>query len=233
MTLLNWSLHPQQVIVFSDTLALGGSDHHPGYFGNKVFMLPHLNALVAGTGAARVPEDFYLRVNSSLVVKDVLHLSEFAPRVLREVYERASAELGDIGTVTIYTWGLNRETGEFVGVKYLSGADFAAEQMQSGIALKPPPEAGFTTELNNIDSFIEMALVQQTEDRKKPRMERVGIGGDLIIYLLEPDGAGRAVTTIRTLQAFPGRDDDWEMILAGLPANKGTAFSREMFKRHL
>ncbi len=121
-------------------------------------------------------------------------------------------------TATIYTFGLSLDDGEFTGFAYRSTSDFEAEQLQHGIGVKPAPESGMIGEINGLADFAKLAFSQQEEDRKLPRLKRVGIGGKLWMYTMLKDENGSLALRIESLGDMPYADDDHELILAQTPA---------------
>ena len=70
-----------------------------------------------------------------------------------------------------------------------------------------------------------MTCLQQQQDRDRPRAERLGIGGHLVLHRMQRLEEGSIVTTITRLAQMPHFDEDWEIILAKLPANAGHPLS--------
>ncbi len=222
MTLLNWELTERSVLIFSDTLVIEGQSMLPGYFSTKVRLLPHLNMIVAGTGHQAVVSDFDVSVNESLVVRDIDHLSEFAPRMLQAIWQSARPLVQTIGgTSTIYTFGLSLSTSQMTGYAYRSMNNFVPEKLGVGRAGKPSDGvAGLIEKIGTIEDFVGMAMEQQTVDRAKKRTDRVGIGGELWAYALEVKHNPLSTAfSVQKLCDFPHRDADFELMIDRLPAN--------------
>ena len=80
-------------------------------------------------------------------------------------------------------------------------------------------------EINGLADFAKLAFSQQEEDRKLPRLKRVGIGGKLWMYTMLKDENGSLALRIESLGDMPYADDDHELILAQLPQNAGHPLS--------
>ena len=218
MTLLNWEMTPEYVLLLSDTLSLSAEDKHPQSFMTKIFTAPHIGALITGTGIGEIITRFYLHVVSGMIVDDVVHLSEFAPESLRMIWEEVSDRMPDGATATIYTYGLTEEG--FVGFAYRSTADFEAEELQHGLAAKPAPELSRLAEVDGFDGFVTLAREQQANDRALPRVDRVGIGGDLWMYLMTKGEGGGLSLRVDRVERLNHYDADHNVMLARLPENE-------------
>ncbi len=221
MTLLNWELTPEDVVILSDTLALSGDQKRPRGFMTKVFPALHLNALITGTGLIDVVTQFYLRVVRSTIADDVVHLAEYAPKVLQGIWAELADQLPPDATTTIYVFGIAKDTGEFVGHAYRSTNYFEAEAMIHARAAKPAPSMAQLEAVENLADFVKLALHQQADDRVLPRMSRVGIGGDLWAYFLGKDEEGAMTMSIHRVLRMPHYEQDHELMLATLPENEG------------
>jgi hypothetical protein len=225
MTLLNWELTPNHVVILSDTLCISGDDKRPRSFMTKVYPAPHISAVITGTGISKVVTEFYVRVTTEMIVSDVVHLNEFAPDSLRAIWAELAGQIPGGATATIYTFGLSPEDGAFTGFAYRSTSNFDAEQMQHGMGVKPAPASGTFPEINGLADFVKLAYAQQAEDRALPRMQRVGIGGELWMYTMLKDDAGALDLRTQSLGAMLNYDEDLEVMLARLPENEGHPLS--------
>lgn len=222
MTVLNWQLNPQFVAIYSDSLALDAADRRPRSMTTKVYVAAHLDACIAGTGIP-LSLPFYQRVVGSYVVADVVHLDEFASELLSELYE----EYKHTGlTSTVYTFGWSAKESRYVGFAYRSTHNFQSEPLGYGVAVKPAPnDPSLLGELYDQNALIELIKIQAEEDRARPRMERVGIGGDITLWLMNRDPAGKQSILVQHVERFASFEDDWKIALAKLPQNEGTLFS--------
>ena len=231
MTVLNWEMTAEHVIIFTDTLCLDGEDRRARGFTTKVFPAPHIGMVIAGTGIAPIVTRFYMTVVGDLVVNDVVHLSEFAPAILRRSWEDMKSELWEGATVTIYTFGLSEDDGEFAGYAYRSTANFEAQPIGHGRAMKPVTSIEDLEAVDSLPAFVALARKQQAQDRASPRNERVGIGGDLWIYLLKKSEGGALSLQIERMERMEHYDQDREMSLAKLPQNADHLRSRVIMER--
>jgi len=225
MTLLNWEMTAEQVILFTDTLSLDGQDHRARSFTTKVFPAPHIGAVIAGTGVGQIVTRFYLNVVGGLVVNDVVHLSEFAPAMLKQDWEQTRSQLPDGATTTVYTFGLSAKDGEFTGYAYRSTADFSPERLQHGMAMKPPTTVEDLQAIASLAGFVAISKKQQAQDREPSRGKRVGIGGELWLYLLRKSESSALSLQIERIERMLHYDQDREIMLAKLPQNAGHLLS--------
>ncbi len=220
MTLLNWELSPDSVVILSDTLSLGSENKLPRNFMTKIYPVPHLGGVITGTGISTVVEQFFLAANGSTVAKDFEHLSEFARDILRAIWTEIEEQLPANATTTIYTYGLTH-AGKFGGFAYRSTSDFCVEVLPHGMAAKPAPNLEVLAGVKSLSDLAKLSLQQQADDRALPRAERVGIGGDLWLYTLGRAEDGSLTMSTNRLARMLHYDSDWELMLAQLPANEG------------
>lgn len=223
MTLLNWELAPQHVMILSDTLALDDQDHRAGHFTTKIYPAPHIGAVITGTGISQVITQFYQHV-LGMIVNDVVHLTEFAPSTLREIWKHFKDQLPEGTTTTAYTFGLSEDDDVFTGFAYRSTADFEPHLLQRGMAVKPALAIEEMQGIDSLEAFVALCQKQQAQDRALPRMERVGIGGDLWTYLLRKSDSGALSLKIERIQRMQHYDQDHQIMLAKLPANADHPF---------
>ena len=223
MTLLNWEMTPDHVSILSDTLSVNGHDKRARSFMTKIYPVPHLGGVITGTGVGRIVTSFYTTVIGDLIVDDVSQLAEFAPDILRDLWSELCDDAPEGVTATIYTFGLS-DVG-FVGFAFRSTNDFVAEPLQHGLAAKPAPDMAKLANINGLEEFVGLAHDQQDADRALPRLDRVGIGGELWFYFLTRGESGGLSLRIDRIGRLAHFDDDRDIILAQLPANLGCAQS--------
>ena len=224
MTAMNWSLHPKQLLLFCDTLATDGSDHLPRGLTTKVFVLGHLNAVICGAGLANAVSEFYGHVVANMVVKDIKHLDEFAPDIIAGIFERLIEPLPPSSdkqpTATIYSFGWIQEEERLGGFAYRSTNDFVSERLGYGTCVKPPTnDLSIVEQITSLEGFIELMITQQAEDRCKARKDRLGIGGDILLYSIEVGESSAVTLQVRSIATLPHLSSDWDIILAKLPVN--------------
>jgi len=91
MTLLNVLLTDEAVYLLTDTVITDPDDLSPITFATKVHPLPHLQALICGTGHVQRIVEWLATVNLVLLVRDVVHLDQLAPAELRKLFARYPA----------------------------------------------------------------------------------------------------------------------------------------------
>lgn len=229
MTAMNWIMSEMRVLILCDTLAISETDHRPAFMTTKVHFWPHLGACVAGTGAQPLAQTFFMQVNSGSVVRDVVHLDEFAGSMLADIWRTLTDAAPPGATGTVYTFGWSEAEGRFTGFAYRSTSSFKSERLNYGLAVKPPPKnAAILDNLNDFEAYLDLLRVQKDEDRERPRTERIGIGGEVILTLMTRSDAGFTCVEQRTVHRFDDYQQDWSIILAKLQANAGHPLSDMM-----
>lgn len=214
MTLLDWQLTQDSVLVWSDTLCLSSDTLLPRSFVTKVFPVPHIRGVIAGTGHASIITQFYLRVADSATVLDVAKLAQFAPHILRDIWSNEEHMRPTRATSTIYTFGFSTFDECFIGIAYRSGDNFEPEMLQYGFYAKPP--LSDIEPPQNIDDLMRIALNQQSKDRFEPRDNRVGIGGELWQYALGIGIDHNFELNIKMLMQMPHFNEDLASITSQL-----------------
>lgn len=145
MTALNFLLTDGAVYLLTDTILSDPDDLSPIAFSTKVHALPHLQAVICGTGHAQLIAEWVALVNLLLPVRDVVHLDQFAPARLRGLFARHASEDADGReiTTTLYHFGFDERASRFVGFAYLSADGFCSEPLPQGFGFKPAPEWEF------------------------------------------------------------------------------------------
>jgi hypothetical protein len=208
VTILNFVLAEEAVYLVTDTVVSDPVDMSPICFTTKVFPAPHWHGLICGTGIMQFIVEWYCTAVTSILATDMVHLDEFAPDIIRSLYQKYQADPDREITSTIYHMGLDRSERRFVGFAYRSTADFAGERLEYGIGLKPDPEDASLAITHFPSDFIAIAEMQKLKDETKPLVKRVGIGGELISYtmqLVDVGGKPEASMTICKCYEFP----DW------------------------
>jgi hypothetical protein len=234
MTLLNISHNQKQVLIFSDTLALNADEHFPFNFLPKVFSLPHINSIITVTGVQQLLFDALTSVIGHIVYRDVEALSEFLPDQLNVHWSKLKNTIPFEGTTTVYLFGSSSDGIDMLGFAFRSVDNFVAEPLGYGQRTKPAPRE---FELPSSDDFfkdqIEIAVLQQREDRALPIIQRIGIGGDLLLYALTLNENGTTHLQTQHLCEFPHRQKDWDLIVAQLPANEGSYQSTVLIEEYI
>lgn len=208
MTVLNFAITPDGIFVLMDSLVT--QDDEPAFFTSKAMPVPHLNGIICGTGLQKVFHLWSLRVLGGMVAFDLPDLDQFATDSLRDVWSELPEEERQAGTSTIYHFGYDSASDEFLGYAYRSTNDFESEQLMHGVATKPPyagdlPMGGFP------DDFVEVCRTQRIEQQSVALGERVHIGGQLAAYMMlrnHREGKAPSVAiTIETAFEFEDYED--------------------------
>ena len=184
MTALNFLFEPNRVCIAMDTMSVEAVSKRPSLFTTKIFPLVHLGGVMCGTGNGPFVLDWFLYVQSSVLVRDIPHLDEFAPEQLRKL--AAHYNLSEKNTVTIYQFEFSDLERRYRGFAYRSEKSFASEELQYGIGTKPPIEVKPIESLP--EGFIELMKRQHAEDQCRPVSEQVGIGGDIHFFVMTESG---------------------------------------------
>lgn len=222
MTIMNFILQEDLVGIVTDSVVSHPTDMGPMLFTTKVYPVPHWKGLICGTGIMNVVTEWAFVAMTSILARDIVHLDEYAPAALQGLFDRVGAELGATGTVTLYHFGFNSDEDRFVGFAYRSTNNFASERLQYGIGLKPDPELSEDEDVNITsfpDDLVSLARLQKAKDEAKPVEDRVGIGGELFSYLMQPDGQGNIFQSISRCGAFEDFQASYQRACGRLPGN--------------
>ena len=165
-----------------DTLVVDPEEKAPFLFCTKMFLLPHFEGVMCGTGAFPVVMDWFARIQSQVLVRDIPHLDEFAPNLLRSISQKQllSADV----TATIYHFGYSRSEKQYRAFAYRSTSNFESEALPHGLGIKPQIHPEPFTQLP--EGFIHLVHRQREQDRNAPLAEQVGIGGEIHFLVMTP-----------------------------------------------
>lgn len=191
-----------QALVATDTLATT-PDGEPFKFLTKVFIVPHLKLMIAGTGAGGFSGRWLVQINEGMVVKGIENLNAHAPRVLAGLWPdyKAQTSLPENITATIYHFGFSEVTGQLRSFAYRSTNNFRSEILGYGLGTKPEctvPE-GWSLPRDLKKMMDDQRIVQAS----LPKEQRVYIGGEIEIYHLTKDGF-----SVYTLERFEDYAND-------------------------
>jgi hypothetical protein len=211
MTVLNYLLTDEAVYLLTDTLLSDPDDLSPVTFTTKIHPLPHLQAVICGTGHAQAIAEWVATVNLALPVRDVVHLDQFAPTELRKLFvtrPREGAGEREI-TTTLYHFGFDERAGRFLGFAYRSADEFHSESLPQGFGLKPAPDWPIDgRKITRLpEHFIAIAKRQKAQDEATEATKRVMVGGKLVFSVMQRvPGAGNNLTVQTSLavcHSFP------------------------------
>lgn len=209
----------EQIAVFTDTLATHGAGE-PFLFYNKCLPIPTMSLLVAVTGYGDFLERWVSHLRGKILARDIVMLDAHAPEALRRLWDELGAEDGPLtSTCTIYHFGVEEDTGRCVRYVYRSEHDFESERYDvNGQGLKPPPTEGLTDEirssLQSIEGWIDLAVQIRAEQDALPRLERVYIGGELMLTTIDAD----SIIRIDRLHTWEDYNEHWNAMNGWPPA---------------
>ncbi|MDP8237941.1 MAG: hypothetical protein P9X24_02515 [Candidatus Hatepunaea meridiana] len=211
MTALIYQLEPNQVSVAMDTLSLN-EDKKPLLYTSKIFLLPHLGGLMCGTGIVPFVVNWYIKIQTGIIAKDIEYLGNFTPKCLRELWHQC-ADITERYTSTIYHFGYSWHDNSCKGFAFRSTNNFALEELQYSISVKP---ALAITEIAKIKELprdiIKIMYKQKEEDDKLPFEQRLGIGGEIHFAHLTPHQ-----TTIQVCHRFNDYESNYKQMCRKLP----------------
>lgn len=186
MSSLIFVTNEAHALVATDTLAVS-QDGTPAFWTSKAFPVPHLNMIIAGTGAAGFATRWFTHVNDRMFVVDIDNLAFHAPKTLRKMWHEfkedglASAE----STTTVYHFGIVRDTGKMMAQALRSTAGFEVESLQIGaLAVRPGCDTSSARAFpEDFRSLMEAQMKLQTDE---PPDERIYIGGMIQVLSLTP-----------------------------------------------
>jgi hypothetical protein len=226
VTLLNYLLTDDAVYVLTDTVISDPDDLGPLSFSTKAHPLPHLQALICGTGHVQLITEWVAIINLDLLARDVVELDQIAPSRLRALFGRYAAEQagGREITTTLYHFGFDHEAQRFAGFAYRSIDHFDSEPLEPGFGFKPAPE--WPLDASRIkklpDDFIALAKRQKAQDDATELSKRVGIGGQLIFHAMQRGAGLRGVSAVQTSAAIVHVFPDFEEMCAQATARTGS-----------
>jgi hypothetical protein len=211
MSSLIFYTDPQQALVVTDTLAVDGTT--PALFVTKAHYLPHLRLIVAGTGIGRFSDDWFVRINSRMLVSGIEQLDQFTPEHLRELWENFNSEHSSLQgkTTTVYHFGVSEATQEITTFAYRSYRDFESERLPHGTGAKPDcaiPEG----EVNIYEHIRSMMEEQRALQAKLRLPEQIHIGGEAMAIHLTANGCNH-----HRMFQFPDYDEQVAQALGNLP----------------
>jgi hypothetical protein len=183
MTALNFLFEPDRVCIVMDTLMVRPDTRRPLLYTSKIFTLPHLGGVMCGTGVMQLVIDWFVCIQTAVIVRDIPHLDQYAPNQLRAI--AGKYDLNSKLTSTIYHFGYSEIDQRYRGFAYRSEKNFISEELEYGFGIKPPVE--FEPIQSLPKGFVEMMEQQRIEDRKKPTEDQVGIGGDIHLFVMTPE----------------------------------------------
>lgn len=213
MSVLNFYLTEDIVILATDTLAVHADTKSPYKFTNKVFPLMNMNSLICGVGNYECIVDWYTFCQKRAVGNGICHLNKVAEMYMKDVI--GTQDTAESATV-LYQFGISENDYKMHGYVYQSTNGFLPEKLDAGIGVRPTsafgesgtvvlPESSYSS---FEDYMFAISLQQKKYDDAQPIQSRVGIGGCVQIHKLTMDGL--LVTNYKNFDDF---DDCYEKIL--------------------
>jgi hypothetical protein len=153
------------------------------------------------------------KVQTSMLAKSISHLDEYTPEQLRMLYREMG--LPQNITSSVVHIGYDYDMGKFRGFAYQSLKDFNSEELKHGFYTRPTIPNFQPTE-NLLDDFKRIIAIQREEDLSQPLEDRIGIGGEIHVLVLEP-----GKFTILQSHKFEDYEILYDQMCDELPANKG------------
>jgi len=222
MSVNNFSLSPKSVMLATDTLASDVRDWWPSAMASKAAFVPHLGVLITG----RAWSDMISAcLNYSLFapVRDVDGLVPAFPSICRQAYREgvallAAAQPGDSylsdNAAAINLFGWSNAQQRIVGYRFDGQHDFGPAALPDGIHAHPQ-FSGFPAPLSEpgpASILRDMAIRQHQLELCRPIEERNAIGGDILIWTLEADAAGKVTSSVRPIHRFDTYEADMALI---------------------
>lgn len=211
MTAAVFSIQPEQVIIAMDTLAMAGDTGKPFFFTTKFYILPHLQGVMFATGVGDLASKWFSELERYLA-RDIHHLDDFVTPALRVLGNEFG--LNKELTTTVYHVGYSKRELRYVGFAYRSTDSFASERLEYGLRVKPPVEA--LPPQSFPDDFVAIMKKQKQIDDQKPMSERVHIGGEIHLLLMQE--GSMVVQTVHRFEEYDSLYCEMCEQLSNLPA---------------
>ena len=210
MSALIFFTTPTEIILAMDTLAVRGENGTPHLFTTKFYPVPHLRGAICGTGIGQFIIDWFVSVNTNMVVDDIPNLDYHTPAALRDLWATRYKDFPVTSTSTIYHFGFGWATGQPCVYAYRSEKNFESESLPIGqLAVKPEGDVPDPFELPT--DFEKIMTSQREKQRVKPLADRIYIGGEILVCRFTEEAM-----TISRAGAFPDRDEHRAIMFANV-----------------
>lgn len=186
MSLLTFVHEEKSAMILTDTLATTPKGETLMFL-SKAWAIPHMNMAIANTGVGTLGDRWNAYLHSSLLAKDVEMVNEFAPQQLRLIWSELLAEhdIVEAPTATMYHFGFSEDSDQLVRYVYRSTESFEPERHEEpGFAIKPGLEGEFDPP-KDVEEWVILAERVRAEQDARPASERIYIGGELYLLILE------------------------------------------------
>ena len=212
MSLLIFQHYPTHVAVFTDTLATTPKGEPLAFF-NKCMVYPQFHMIMAVTGIFQLADRWNSTLNGGMIAEDIDMIDAHTPKILRDIW----ADLIKINggsmpsTSTVYHFGYSKQKKQYVRYVYRSENNFTSElYTDAGIGIKPQPDDKSSAP-ETVDDVIALANKIRSEQNKKPKSEKIYIGGEVFLTLISDQGI--AITKVHR---FDDYDTDWQSVNNGI-----------------
>lgn len=205
MTAAIFNISPDQIYLAMDTLAMNGDARKPYFFTTKFYPLPHLHGAMFATGVGDLADRWSAKLVKFLA-RDIHHLDEYVTPALQELGQEFG--LDEKLTTTVYHIGYSEAEQRYVAFAYRSTNGFKSERLPYGFATKPPVEVAPAA---SNDDLIRIMDLQRAEDNSLPFDERVHIGGEIQLLILQSK-----TMTIQTIHRFDDYEDLYSQMFDGV-----------------
>lgn len=155
---------------------------------SKIRHFPAINVAIAATGQAKIFQEWVEQV-AQADLNNLEELNQLAEQLLPQIADAFSIQYGEPASTTIYHVGIAPEEGAMIGWMFKHPGGFSAIPLPSeALIMKPevvPPQA------DNIDAGFMATIIacQALKIQGTADEEIAGIGGDIEVVCLTPDGA--------------------------------------------
>ncbi len=179
-------IQENQIWIMTDTLATY-PDGKPYLFTSKCVAVPHLDMTVAFTGIKDVGQRWLNCLITSVLGKNIDTVNSFVPDQLSKITNNVEREFGKLPmTTTIYHFGYSEKSGgKYMGYAFRSEHGYSSELLaNNAFGCKPQPTNPLEQAPTTIEEWVNMAKKLKQEQESRGESQRVFIGGDLILTVM-------------------------------------------------
>lgn len=201
MTALIYIYKKDVVWLAMDSLALD-DNKRPLKYASKFFLLPHLQCIVCGTGVLELLIKWFDFIQNSMVFENVVALNRHVQNHLKRISDELNIPINE--SSTIYHFGVDKITKEIVGFAYRSSNSYESEKLIYSMGIKPDYEdivqkaIDLIAEKGIIPGIVAIVTGLKEIDDKLELEQRVGIGGEIHLVVLEKNG----LYTVKIIHQF-------------------------------
>jgi len=149
-------------------------------------------------------------LQQGMLSRDITMLNNHAPSALRRIWTHTLSNLelpADARpTVSLYHFGLDEPTAALVRYVYRSTRNFEPEfYAEPSFAVKPAPSGGIVDRPADLNQMVQLACQLRQEQDAQPAAQRVSLGGDLVLTVINAD----SIITTASIFRWPDYDSLW------------------------